>query len=352
MKSRLINQLIKRITHLPKGIDRPKYIQNSFKLTIARKIKSLRQPYPNAIMLEITNLCQLHCKTCAREYSYGQAMDKGHMDIKNAKKVIDECHVYLDKIALTGLGEPLLYPHLKELVEYIREKNKGVLLFLSTNAMHKKSVEIIEGIADKVDTVQVSIDGWHDTFQDIREGSDFEQFEKNVRGIVDVSEKNAFDIKLNMVVFEDNYKEMKRIISFANEHDLKEVCFNSFNLVSVDNPAHTYNFYNSNEFKNEINEAIKLAQQLGIHLEYPNLRKKNSFSTCSYPWSNYTITWDGYLVPCCAKPFPKELHFGNVFRDGLLTCINHHELVNFRKLAKRNITPGFCKNCHHVGTIV
>lgn len=348
MKTRIISQIIKRLSHLPKGNDRIKYIQNSLKLAIAKKAKLLRQPYPNAIMLEITNLCQLRCMTCAREHSFGKAMDKGHMDIQKAKGVIDEYHIYLDKIALTGLGEPLLYPHLKELVDYIREKNEGILLFLSTNAMHKKSVEIIDSIADKIDTLQISMDGWNDTFKGIRRGADFNQFVENVKGIVKASKIGGFDTKLNMVVFEDNYKEMKKVIVFAKEHGITEVCFNSFNLVSTDNAEYNYALYHSEQFQNELKEASNMAKQVDVFLEYPNISGKNSFSTCAYPWGNYSITWDGYLVPCCAKPFPKELNFGNVFRDGLLRCINHHELINFRKLSKRNVAPGFCRNCHHV----
>ncbi len=351
MKTRIINQIIKRLSQLPQGKDRYTYIKNSLKLAIAKKAKLLRQPYPNALMLEITNLCQLHCRTCAREFSYGQAMDKGHMDIQKARNIINECHVYLDKIALTGLGEPLLYPHMKELVEYIREKNKGILIFLSTNAMHKKSVEIIESISDKIDTVQISMDGWDETFKDIRVGSDFKVFADNVKGIVKVAKEGSFDVKLNMVVFEENYMEMKKVIIFAHEHGVKEVCFNSLNLVSIDNQDFNYSIYSSQEFVTELNNVTTLATQLDMDLKHPNLNNKNSFCTCPYPWANYTITWDGFLVPCCAKPFPKELNFGNVFSDGLLTCVNHHELVNFRKLARRNVPPRFCNNCHHIESI-
>lgn len=348
MTSRIIRQIIKRLTHLPSGKDKFKYIFNALHLAVAKKKRSLKQPYPNSVMLEITNLCQLHCKTCAREYSFGKAMDKGNMDFNKAKEFIDKYHIYLDKIALTGLGEPFLYPHLVDLIDYIRSKNKGILIFLSTNAMHKKTKQILDNISYKIDTLQISMDGCEDTFQNIRKDSQYSLFTENVKIISEFSTKHRFHAKINMVVFEENYTQMKNVISFAKEHGIREVCINSLNQVAIDPGISDYDFYDSDKFRKELSLAADHADKSGISLECPNLNRKNSFGNCPYPWGNYAITWDGFLVPCCAKPFPKELNFGNVFSDNLEHCINHQKLITFRKLAKRNITPEFCKNCHHV----
>jgi radical SAM protein with 4Fe4S-binding SPASM domain len=54
------------------------------------------------------------------------------------------------------------------------------------------------------------------------------------------------------------------------------------------------------------------------------------------------------MTPCCAKPFPKELNFGNVFETSLMECLNSDGYRKFRKLWYRNETPDFCKKCHVV----
>ena len=348
MKNRKLHHILKRITNLPTGAGTFKYLFNRISLLISRKSRTLNLPHPNVIMLEVTNHCQLHCITCAREYAFGHSMDIGHMDFSEAKKIIDENHIYLDSIGLTGLGEPLLYPHLKQLIEYIREKNKGMLIFISTNAQHKKTVEILSSIADKIDTLQISIDGIGDTFERIRKNGDYVSFIKNCREIVKFSRSYRFYIKLNMVVFEENYREMKDVIQFAKEYGINEVSFNSLNQVAIDKDMSDYSFYHSASFKKELQEASALAKQLDIHSEYPNIGKRNTFYTCPYPWTSFYITWDGYLAPCCAKPFWKEMNFGNVFFRGLMSCINDKKLVNFRKMSNKNIVPEFCKDCHHV----
>ena len=54
------------------------------------------------------------------------------------------------------------------------------------------------------------------------------------------------------------------------------------------------------------------------------------------------------MTPCCAKPFPKELNFGNVFETSLMQCLNSKEYRQFREMWYKNETPEFCKKCHVV----
>ncbi len=99
-----------------------------------KRIKSTKVAHPSSIMLEVTNHCNLKCITCPREYQYGEDMDKGFMDIKQLKKVVDEVYPYVDSIGLTGLGETLMYKQLPEALKYIRSKNKGIITTISINA--------------------------------------------------------------------------------------------------------------------------------------------------------------------------------------------------------------------------
>lgn len=76
---------------------------------------------------------------------------------------------------------------------------------------------------------------------------------------------------------------------------------------------------------------------------------KNGFSKRPFPWSHFYITWDGYLVPCCSKPFPKELNFGNVFENGVISCLNIAEFEDFRAGWYKNNPQEFCNKCHFIG---
>ncbi len=348
MRKRVLHLIKSRITNLPTGSDLLTYSKNRIKLFLAHRNRQVKLPHPSSLILEITNHCQLKCITCAREYEFGKRMDKGHMDLAAAKKLIYENQVYLDKIGLTGLGEPLIYPHLVELIDYIRTLNKGVSIFISTNAQLPKSAEIIDKIADDIDTLQVSIDGVGEVFEKTRKGANFKTYLKNLEAISQVTIGRRMDIKLNMVVLKDNYLQMKEIIHLARSLNIQEIYLNTMNLVATNWDLSYYDFYSSQNLKKELQEAVEIARQNNVEIIYPKFSGENGFSFCPYPWNHFYVSWDGFLVPCCAKPFPKEKNFGNVFKTDLMSCINNEEFFSFREMSRQNITPDFCKRCHYV----
>ncbi|MGM0444631.1 MAG: SPASM domain-containing protein [Fibrobacterota bacterium] len=316
---------------------------------LARKTHQLRQPLPDALMLEVTNHCQLHCSTCAREYRLGQEMDRGHMDLHQAKEFLNTYLEKLNRIALTGLGEPLLYPHLKELVTFIHQKDPGVLLFLSTNAQHPHTVEIIKSIAHAVDTLQISMDGYGQTYEGIRIDGNFTRFLTTLTELGELARQTSMEIKMNMVVFEENYTDMSAVIRCAAECNIPEVHLNTMNRVAHDDHRKGYEFYSTKPFLTALQQARSTAAERGITLVSPALNEPRGFSACPYPWSNYAISWDGWLVPCCSKPFPRELNFGNVFEEPLEKCINHPALQDFRRRVRENTpAPSFCSGCHYL----
>ncbi|MCK4305189.1 MAG: SPASM domain-containing protein [Candidatus Eisenbacteria sp.] len=347
-KKRLLHLILRRATHLPKGKRALDYTLNRMRYQLALRQRKVVLPHPISLMIELTNLCQLKCITCAREYALGQAMDTGNMDLAQAKKLIDESHVFLDRIGLTGLGEPLLYPHLVEILDYIEKQNRGICIFISTNAQVPNTLKIMEAIGDKIDTLQVSVDGIGEVFESIRSKSDFASSAKNLEAIVKLSKDMRFDVKLNMVVFSRNYHQLTDIVAFAKQMGLSEIFLNSINLVSNDWDLSEYRVYETPEFQRELNKALSLARKEGIYVEYPKFTTSKGFKHCPYPWNSFYITWDGFLVPCCAKPFPKELDFGNVFEGGLLNCINSQKLREFRRMSISNTAPEFCRRCHYV----
>ncbi len=352
MNKRRLKKAIKRITYLPKGKYLFLYIANKVKHFYLKVTKSKNVAYPSTIMLELTNHCNLACTTCAREYGYGKEMDKGNMNLEAAKKIIDEVWPYLDSVGLTGMGETFLYKDINEIVNYIREKNKGIIISVSTNAVLPNFIEKATELTGKIDTIQVSIDGLEDTYEKIRKKSDFKTLDKNLRTLSKITKNTGTDIMLNMVVTKENYKHMPLLINYAKEINVKYLDFTLFNLASVtDIDQSYYGFYQSNEFQKtieELEDTIKNTPE--VLVSGRNLKTDNSFQKCPFPWTHFYICWNGFVPPCCAKPFPKELHFGNVFTSKVIDVLNSDGYKEFRKQWFRNTPPDFCHKCHFIDT--
>ncbi len=348
IKYRLVRMMLRKAWNIPKGQDFFRYTSNRVNCFIQKKQLNPIIKHPTSLMIELTNHCQLKCIICAREYILGKQMNVGHMDFTQFKKLIDENHIYLDRIGLTGLGETLLYPKIIDAINYIGSKNKGILIFLSTNAYQANTPTLVEEMANKIDTLQISLDGIGSTFEGIRKKSKFDRYYSNLEKISRFNHKARMNIKFNMVVFKDNYREMKKVVELAKELRIKEIYFNTFNLVANYLDLTEYNFYQTSEFRDEFNKALVKARQYGIYVGYRDLDAPKGFRFCGYPWNDFYITWDGFAVPCCAKPFPKVLNFGNVFSEGLMPVLNCKNYQEFRKLSKENKTPDFCRRCHKI----
>jgi radical SAM protein with 4Fe4S-binding SPASM domain len=298
-------------------------------------------------MLELTNLCNLACTTCPRVYNYGIEMDKGNMTIENAKKTIDEVWPYLDSIGLTGLGETFFYRDISVIVDYIKAKNKGIIISISTNAMLPNFIELATKVVGKIDTIQISIDGLDDVYESIRVNASFKRLDENLKTMVELCKGTKTTLMLNMVVTKDNYFQMPELISYAENIGIDFLDFSQFNLAAVTNiDVSYYKFYQSKEFLDVLSEvevAKNKTKKLAVN---SNFKTGQGFKECPFPWSHFYVCWNGEVAPCCAKPFPKEKTFGNVFENKLIDVLNNQAYVNFRKAWFSNTTINFCKKCH------
>lgn len=350
LNKRRLQKIINRVKKLPGGIDFFRYSINKLNGFILKATHSTRVPYPSSIMLEVTNHCNLGCITCPREYGFGNAMDKGTIELEKMKKVVDEVGPYIDSIGLTGLGETLLYKKLEEILEYIKNKNKGIQTFISTNAHVPGADQYIGKMAPYLDTVQISIDGIGKTYETVRLKSDYSFFLDTTKKIIAVCRQKNVSVMFNFVAVKENYTQMKDVVRLASELGVTFVNITPVNVGSITKlGSDYYDLFYGPEFKNELREAFDLSKHLGnVDLSIWDVKTKNEFRKCHLPWNHFYISWDGYMTPCCAKPFPKELNFGNVFGTSLMQCLNSKEYRNFRKMWFKNETPDFCSKCHVV----
>jgi len=350
MNKRRIKKALSRISNLPRGKYFFLYFANKARHFYLKSIKSTQVAYPSTIMLELTNQCNLACTICPREYDYGKAMDKGQMNVEYAKKIIDELWPYLDSIGLTGMGETFLFKEIEEIADYIKKKNKGIIISVSTNAVLPNFIESAPKIIDKIDTIQISIDGIGDVYESIRKNGSFRRLDENLRLLVKMAKNTRTDLMLNMVVTRENYTHMPLLVKYAEEIGITYLDFTLFNLASVTNIDRSYyDFYKSPEFSmkiSELEETIKNTPQ--VIVTERNFKTENSFRKCPFPWTHFYICWNGFIPPCCAKPFPKELNFGNVFNDKVLTVLNSSSYKSFRTQWYENKTPDFCEKCHFI----
>lgn len=344
---RKLNRIRKRLNKLPNGTDFFKYLWNKIVFIYLTFIRSTKVAYPSSIVLEVTNHCNLKCMTCPLQYDSGKEMDKGVINKKQIFKIIDEIAPYVDNIGLTGLGETLIHKNLVEILQYIKAKNQGIQTSISTNAHVPKTNDYLLKIIPYLDQLQISIDGIGSVYNQVRVDGNYDFFKENVIKYKSICDLYNVPILFNFTIVKENYHQMPEILDLANELGVQYVNMNPINVTAVSALDKTYyKLFSSESYIDILELTISKSKKLKkVHFSIYDYKTKNGFNKCIYPWIHNYVSWDGFLVPCCARPFPKELHFGNVFEGGLLNCLNTKEFRKIRKMWFKNETPNFCKDC-------
>jgi MoaA/NifB/PqqE/SkfB family radical SAM enzyme len=303
---------------------------------------------PECIEIELTNLCNLTCTTCARNDFFGAEMKKGSMPFENMQRIVDEVTPFARKLVLIGLGETLLYKRLIDTVDYIQKAQRNTKIALTTNATIPNTPEILQAICEKLQTsITFSIDGIGETYNAIRRGANYQSVLIMIEAILRCARASKF--KIDMVVVRENYQQMRAVVELAHTLGISTVYFNTLNLAALPHvPLEAYDLYSSDPFHDALRLAHDRARQLGVHLATFDFESPSGFRKCRFPWEDFYITWDGFLAQCCAQPFPLQKNFGNVFEKGVMACINSPEFIEVRKMWSANRTPVLCERCHKV----
>ncbi len=153
-----------------------------------------RKRYPLVLMLEPLFRCNLACAGCGK-IQYPAHILKKDMPLADALRAVDECGAPM--VSIPG-GEPLLYPHIRELVAELVQRRKYI--YLCTNALLlKEKLEAGWFTPSKYLTFSVHMDGQqeHHDFAVCREGT----YEKAVEGIR-LAVERGFRVTTNTTLFE------------------------------------------------------------------------------------------------------------------------------------------------------
>lgn len=296
---------------------------------------------PQSVMIELTNECQLKCTTCPRDKVFATDYDIGMMSVANFKHIFSQFEDSIHTLDLTGLGESLLHPNLFEIIRWVRSRRE-LHIYLTTNTILLNEPIICKLQADPPDTLCMSIDGVsNDQLYSIR-GLKLDPLVARVRRAVSALAARC-EFILCSVLVEKNMRDMVRFVELAAELGIQRLSLKPINLVATAIASSYYRRYMSDEFLALSAEAISVGKKLGIDVQ---VFKIGTYS-CTFPWDPLYVTWDGFLVPCCAKPFPKRMHFGNLLEQDINDILSSAKLKNFRDdLISSPNGPSFCSKCH------
>ncbi len=157
-----------------------------------------KRPHPSRIYLETTTRCNLSCAMCVKQSSGGDIAEGDFSPAAFA--ALESALPHLESLILNGIGEPMLYPHLEDLIRYASEHMKpGAHIGFQTNGMLVTGENARSLIEAGLNLLCVSMDAsTSDTFSAMREGGDISGAENAISIFRDESRASGRNMELGI----------------------------------------------------------------------------------------------------------------------------------------------------------
>ena len=287
------------------------------------------------IQLEPTNICNLSCLTCSRtEFDCF-----GHMKLDEFRTVLDKLP-QLQAIKMQGMGEPLLNPDFPDML--CEAKKRNVRTYTATNATVFKRIDI-DKFVEYIDRVEISIDSPDpEVFEELRNGAVFEQVVENVRLLTEKSKDTGKQISVNYVYQKDNISEVNKMLDLCECMGIEIMNMNPVQDWIV---GETEMKKKISRHRSEVNKDLWIdkANSKGIELRFQ--KNFDNWNDCYWYERTFYLTWNGFITPCCLRPNPKDINFGNIFEEDLKNLWNSDKWSSFRNNLASNKPNRECIGC-------
>jgi MoaA/NifB/PqqE/SkfB family radical SAM enzyme len=319
---------------------------------------------PVCLYLEVSNECNLACKTCP--ITYGKVEEPASLSVEQVKYLASQFPT-VKRVVLHGVGEPLLNRELAKVILWLKEKGIYVLFNSNGTLINKRWREAL--IESRLDEIRLSLDAaTPETFARVRGRPLFDVIIRNIKALTALkTERGSLTplVSLWLTGLRETLNELPDFIRLAHSLGIDGVYLQR--LVywkgnSDDQMARPeQSLFNSlgHEEEELIKSAEELAGALGVSFEasgattpsasLSGAAQEHPWSACMRPWTLMYITARGSAFPCCIAPFSTKdlgrLSLGNAFSRDLATIWNGEKYQDFRRRLLSADPPECCKGC-------
>jgi len=323
---------------------------------------------PKVVFIEVTNRCNLLCKTCPRTFFQREPLKS--LSLQEFISIAEQ-FPQMQRVLLHGIGEPLLNRELKEIIQYL--KGRDVEVIINSNGTLLTPEWQQQLVESGLDQYRCSIDGATDeTYARIRGVNLLPKLRKGLEGLVKTKERlgaETPEISIWCVATKENLQELPDLLRLAADLGVPEVYMQrlvyfagktgqQFGLARDDLAI----FGKEDEEEERIIEACtRLSTELGINFMASGGRNPvNSLAAarpsdfapwqaCMRPWTTAYITANGNCLPCCISPFATDdyggLILGNLFEQPFNEIWNETLYQKFRKNLLSENPNQACASC-------
>jgi MoaA/NifB/PqqE/SkfB family radical SAM enzyme len=308
---------------------------------------------PRVVFIEVTNRCNLSCQTCVRTYFTREPLQTLSFDefVTIADQFPD-----VRRVALHGIGEPLLNRDLPRMIRYLKERDVEVLFNSNGTLLTPKWQEAL--VRSGLDEFRCSIDGARpETYAYIRGADLLHKIVKGLAGLIATQsrlDKGTPRISIWCVATSENLAELPALVRLAAKIGVPEVYVQRMTFFArqpdeqYGMARQEYAIFGKNDDHQEeiIAHCAALSAELGIAFRASGAKDQRvslaagrpadltPWQACVRPWTTAYVTANGNCLPCCIAPFAtsdyQSITLGNLFERPFAALWNDYLYQKFR----------------------
>ena len=325
---------------------------------------------PRNLYIEVTNRCNLKCRACLLyRGSWESARDVTLDELVRITEQLPQ----LERIALHGIGEPLLNVALPDMIRHL--KNRDAFVFFNSNGILLDENRQHELINAGLDELRISLDAAnHQDYKAMRNSDRFEQIISNLRSFIKRMRRlqvNRPALSLWYLGTLENINALPDFVRLAAKIGVNQVYLqrlvyfhddDGYGLATSNNTLMT----SDGRVRQRVEQGQHLAKQLGVQFNASGLtsplesvrsetRSNHPWKGCFRPTSLMYITANGNVLPCCISPFATSdyasIILGNVFETPLKEIWRGSKYRAFRKSHQTANPPKSCRGCGNLWSL-
>ena len=303
--------------------------------------------FPNKILLELTNNCNLNCVMCGiGKNKYDPLRD---LSIDLLYSLSENVLINANLIRLNGLGESTIMPNFLEYINILNDLPAQLEIITNLTASNNK---IWDALLENNTNFLISCDSSSSQlFESIRRGASFTSFKKNLQ-YIGSNISNPLQSQIIFTLMELNIHEITKVVELAAEMGLGGVIIN---VVKLDLNQNDWMYQQFENIVEQFQKAYELAKSYNLVLKLPdhigklpvnkNISNPSCQLICNNPWEEVYIRYNGDLTVCnMLNPYI----YGNCQNDSFEEIWNGLNAELFRSFVNTKYRHYYCEDCYYL----
>lgn len=323
-----------------------KQLLNYYKYKTSKKSEILSYR-PVWLLIYVSDLCNLRCAMCPHhngknnDFSFQKTLTKDFMKPELLELIYKKFPESIF-VMLGGVGEPLLNPYFKELVDITARNKKKINLITNGVLLNEDMAEYL--LSNKyVNQISISLNASSkDEYNDICKIDKFDVVCDNIRNLVRRKKelKSSAEIVVSGVCSHEFLDKAIDFLKFCDEFEADRIDLHRYIDFDVKG-----GLKDIDDMTDDLERVYEFAKRIKTKVNLPHFISKETYKkNCDWYFKNLSFDALGNMGSC-GRVINPDKKYGNINDDGDIWNNEYMQSVRAKFLTPSDVVTKYCEKC-------